>query len=157
MLHYISYYNDGVHIYDLKNPFQPKRLGYYDTYQGSNNKIFRGVWGVYPIGNGSKILVSDRTSGLYLMNFEPPPLMVSNPNYVFPNPAENYIYFYREHIGEADYQLEIHDAIGKKVKQFNCFNDYKKIDLSGFNTGIYIIKYMSNNDDIILTEKFFVK
>ena len=154
---YVSYYNDGVHVYDIKNPSQPKRLGYYDTYPGSNDKIYRGVWGVYPIGNGNEILVSDRTYGLYLMSFDPPPIINSNPYLIFPNPAEGYIYFYRDHVGEADYQLEIYDAIGKRVRQFACYNDYKKIDLSSFNTGIYIIKYMPNNDDVVLTAKFFVK
>ena len=75
------------------------------------------------------------------MSFDPPPLINSNPYYIFPNPAEGYIYFYRDHVGEAHYQLEIYDAIGKRVRQFNCYNDYKKIDLSKI-TKTYLMYFL---------------
>jgi len=154
---FISYYNDGIHIYDIKTPDNPKRLGYYDTYDGSNDLLYRGVWGVYPIGRGEKILVSDRKYGLYLMSFITPPITNNDVASIFPNPSPGYIYFFKEHFGEADYQLEIYDPIGRLINVFFGNNDYLFIDLNGCNTGIYFLRYISNLGNDIFTKAFFIE
>ena len=63
---YVSYYNDGLQIFNVRNIENPKRVGYYDTYQGSNLGLYRGLWGVYPNLPSGRILGSDRKNGLYL-------------------------------------------------------------------------------------------
>ena len=39
---YVSYYNDGLQIFDISTPLNPKKLGYYDSYSGSNDLVYRG-------------------------------------------------------------------------------------------------------------------
>ena len=154
---YVSYYNDGLQIFDISNPSNPKRLGYYDSYAGSNDLQYRGAWGVYPFGNGEKVLLSDRKRGLLLLGFNPPPILSENSFSIFPNPASDYIYFYRNHIGEANYELSIFNSIGQLVDAFNLNNDYHLIDLRGYNTGMYYYQYISGFDDQMLSGKFFVE
>jgi len=64
---YVSYYNDGLQIFDISNPADVVRVGYYDTYDKPQNGGFRGAWGVYPFKNG-KVVISDRQTGLYVLD-----------------------------------------------------------------------------------------
>jgi choice-of-anchor B domain-containing protein len=154
---YVSYYNDGLQIFDISNPSNPKKIGYYDSYSGSNNLVYRGAWGVYPFGNGDKTLVSDRKRGLLLLGFNPPPIISENPFFIFPNPATDFIYFYKNHIGEADYELSIYNSLGQLVESFISNNDYYLIDLKQYNTGVYLYQYISSYDNQKLSGKFFVE
>jgi len=63
---YISYYTEGLQIIDISDPTQPFQVGYYDTWSGSSGG-FNGAWGVYPYLPSGNILVSDITSGLYVL------------------------------------------------------------------------------------------
>ena len=68
---YISYYEDGLKVYDLINPAQPALIGYYDTYpdNGSNYTGYEGNWGTYPFFNSRCIVASDITHGLNLIKY----------------------------------------------------------------------------------------
>ena len=154
---YISYYHDGLQIFDISNSHQPQKLAFYDTYLPNPNVAWAGCWGVYPFENNDLILVSDRTYGLFLLSFETPPEILDNPFFIFPNPAANYIYFYKEHDGSADYQLNIYNSLGGLVDQLRGDSDYYKINLSKYRTGIYILEYISNFDLAPIRTKFFVK
>ena len=68
---FISYYHDGLQIFDLSNPEKPKKCAYYDTYpSNSNYSGFQGNWGVYPFLRSGSILVSDISSGLYVFKLD---------------------------------------------------------------------------------------
>lgn len=66
---YVSYYYDGIQVYDISNPVEPCRVTYYDTYEAANNSFFQGAWGVYPFLPSGNILVSDMNNGLYVVGF----------------------------------------------------------------------------------------
>jgi choice-of-anchor B domain-containing protein len=63
---YVSYYYEGLVVYDISDPFQPVQVAYYDTYPGPNRNSYEGAWGVYPFLPSGKILVSDMQTGLYV-------------------------------------------------------------------------------------------
>ncbi|MBT8189559.1 MAG: choice-of-anchor B family protein, partial [Bacteroidia bacterium] len=68
---YISYYEDGLKVYDLTNPAQPSLVGYYDTYpdNGSNYTGYEGNWGTYPFFDSGCIMMSDITYGLNIVKY----------------------------------------------------------------------------------------
>ena len=66
---YVSHYADGLRIYDISDPYDIVEAGYYDTYP-SPSSGFDGAWGAYPFYASGKILISDRTTGLYVVYFE---------------------------------------------------------------------------------------
>ncbi|MCB0558467.1 MAG: choice-of-anchor B family protein [Lewinellaceae bacterium] len=77
---YVSYYYDGLQVYDVSNPLFPRRVAYYDTYDGPDIEFFAGAWGVFVLPSG-RVLISDMNSGLYF--FEPidlPPYTSVTPN-----------------------------------------------------------------------------
>lgn len=64
---YISYYHDGVMVYDVSNPELPERIAYYDTYidnNGNGYSGYEGAWGTYPFLPSGCILAADITHGL---------------------------------------------------------------------------------------------
>ncbi len=66
---FVSYYEDGVQVWDISNPATPSIAAYYDmiptntSYHGTD----RGAWGVYPFLPSGHILVSDDFTGLYVL------------------------------------------------------------------------------------------
>ena len=64
---FISYYHDGLQIWNISNPASPVKYGHYDTYSNTDYSGTFGAWGIYtglPSGN---ILVSDTRNGLFVL------------------------------------------------------------------------------------------
>lgn len=62
----ISYYHDGVQIWDISNPAAPVHVAGYDTYPNNTNyNGWFGAWGVYPFFPSGTIIVSDVLNGLF--------------------------------------------------------------------------------------------
>ncbi|HFA47936.1 MAG TPA: choice-of-anchor B family protein, partial [Bacteroidetes bacterium] len=64
---YLSYYYDGMQVYDVSNPLNPVRVAKYDTYPGTNVPWYAGNWGIYPFLPSGNILLSDMQSGLFVI------------------------------------------------------------------------------------------
>ena len=68
---FISYYHDGIQVYDISDVIAPKKVAYYDTdtffttYSG-----YEGAWGVYPFLPSHNILGSDQINGLFILEFD---------------------------------------------------------------------------------------
>ena len=69
---YVSYYHDGLQVFDISDPENPVKVAYYDTYMPENTGGYAGAWGVYVFLPSGNILISDVQSGLFVleMNFE---------------------------------------------------------------------------------------
>lgn len=62
----LSYYGDGVQVWDVRTPTNPRRLAYYDTTPIGTN-YGDGTWGAYPYLPSGNILASDEITGLYVV------------------------------------------------------------------------------------------
>jgi len=65
---YVSHYGDGLRIYDLNDPSNVFEAGFYDTWAPPSG-TFDGAWGAYPYFASGKVLISDQTTGLYVVFF----------------------------------------------------------------------------------------
>ena len=63
----ISHYSDGMVIVDASDPENLIEVGNYDTYTGSGTGG-NGAWGAYPFLPSGNILISDRWTGLYVVD-----------------------------------------------------------------------------------------
>ncbi len=64
----VSYYEDGIVIFDLSNPLQPDTIAYYDTHpHNTTYNGYEGCWGVYPYLPSGNILASDISKGLFIL------------------------------------------------------------------------------------------
>ena len=66
---YLSYYHDGLQIFDISDPSNPLKVGFYDTYLPNHHNGYAGAWGIYPMLPSGNILISDIQSGLYVLDF----------------------------------------------------------------------------------------
>ncbi len=67
---YVSAYHDGIQIWNYANPASPAILGFYDTYPNDTGNYptgYNGAWGVYPYLPSGKLLASDMTYGLWVL------------------------------------------------------------------------------------------
>jgi choice-of-anchor B domain-containing protein len=68
---FLSYYHDGMQVFDLSDPLNVERAAYYDTYpQAENYNGFNGCWGVYPFLPSGNIIASDITNGLFVLKLD---------------------------------------------------------------------------------------
>lgn len=68
---FISYYHDGVQVFDMSDPYDVQQVAWYDTYpDNSNYNAFRGCWGVYAFLSSGTILGSDMSNGLFVLSLD---------------------------------------------------------------------------------------
>ncbi len=150
---YISYYNDGLQIYDIRDVKNPKQIGYYDTFLEENVKIFQGAWGIYAMLPSGRLIVTDRSTGLYLFQYTPPPAL-SGEHGVYPNPAEESAWFHRDHTVNSEYKVQIIGYDGKLIDELTGYTDDLLIDLSEYAAGTYMYRYINEIQGIVETGKF---
>ena len=63
---YVSYYQDGVYIYDISDPGNTTVAGYYLTQAGPGSGV--SAWGVYPLLPSGILLISDIASGFWVLD-----------------------------------------------------------------------------------------
>ncbi len=75
---FVSYYTEGVRVFDIRDPLQPVEIAFYDTYLPAplpvepgpdpvcSSGSIAGCYGVYP-WRPDMVLVSDLDSGLYVL------------------------------------------------------------------------------------------
>lgn len=65
----ISYYHEGIQIYDLSDPENVTNVAYYDTEPDNvDYNGFTGAWGAYPYLPSGRILGSDTHHGLFVLS-----------------------------------------------------------------------------------------
>ena len=147
---YVSYYNDGLYIYDIKDPSQPVISGYYDTYPGTTHVSYKGAWGVYCFLPSGNILVSDMSTGLYIFDVSlalgeeeaetPAPRLQ-----LYPNPSNGKLQIYRTGPVHTDLTWTLSDLSGRKVSA-GKLEPYAnpEIDLGRVEDGVYLFNLWEN-------------
>ena len=63
---YVSYYYDGLQVYNISDPLNVQRVLYYDTCTLPDGASYAGAWGVNPWLPSGNILISDMQNGLFI-------------------------------------------------------------------------------------------
>lgn len=95
----IAYYTDGVQMFDISNPSNVTRTGFFDTdtiCDAICSSPYHGCWGAYPFLPSGNILASDMQSGLFVLDISQalavePTLAVKDHITLFPNPSKKNI------------------------------------------------------------------
>jgi choice-of-anchor B domain-containing protein len=146
---YLSYYYDGLQVFDISNPQSPQRIAMYDTYGGPDDDFYAGAWGVYPNLPSGHILISDIQSGLWV--FAPlsgtssatgQPLS-SAPD-VYPNPARDEVFVSLPAGSDAatPFRTSLYNAAGQVCLEdlANVGEQLLRLPVKGLAPGIYFLK-----------------
>ena len=154
----VAYYQDGLQIFDIRDPKFPVRTGYFDTdtIDGPANNYnpsgtaYHGNWGAYIDLRSGYILASDMQNGLFILNADQALGISNSVNdivsdvHVYPNPSNDVVSI-QFHLQKSEtLSFEILDMTGRKL--FSKTENEpagivsEKLDLHAFDNGMYLIK-----------------
>jgi hypothetical protein len=133
---YVSYYFDGVRVFDISDPCNMQQVAWYDTYPGDAiDGEYAGCWGTYPLLPSGKILASDMQTGLYVFGTHNLTIGIEDQHPIeftmHPNPASEFVQF-----NETFSAIRIMDINGKLVHSAQYA---QTISVEGLSNGIYMI------------------
>ncbi len=68
---FVSYYHDGMQVFDISDPDNISKVAYLDTHPSNTNYDgIQGNWGLYPFLPSGNILASDINNGLFVMSMD---------------------------------------------------------------------------------------
>ena len=152
---YISYYHDGMRIFDISDPSNPQQIWEYDTYTPNNHSSYKGAWGIYPYLPSGNIIVSDMQTGLYIIELSnniiqptqsynscnPTNIIEINKKVdIYPNPTSDNFTIR----SEAEY-ITIYNNLGIQVKEEKLNTKQKTIFIEELASGLYFYTLHKNN------------
>ena len=167
---YVSHYVDGLQIFDISERENPVKAGYYDTYPHEIDSVdyslqdfFNGAWGVYALLPSGRILISDMTYGLFLLDFTDSiagiedHLIQHNSISVFPNPASEYIDLQLKGNDDSnDKYLYIFNMNGRLIHEQALDNQQTRIDVQSYHSGTYLYSVFDRKSHQSKSGKFIV-
>ena len=155
---FVSYYHDGVQVFDISNTSAPFNAGFYDTFPEDTTYAGYGpgCWGVYPFLSSRHIIASDITHGLFILDGTQvlgvkEELIHSSDVLIFPNPNTGMLIVTSNSLANEKMQIEIYDNEGKKILYVTNYIAGSSVDLSRFSAGIYLLKIADSTS--LLTKK----
>ena len=152
---YISYYHDGLRVFDISDPYNPSQIIYYDTYSPSSHNSYKGAWGVYPYLSSGNIIVSDMQTGLYILDSDLSSSLnhdnIVSKNKIYPNPIKDY--FSVNCLKKK--RLIITDISGKKILE-RKIDSNDKIYTNKMSPGLYIYEISDRDNHNIESGKIIV-
>lgn len=145
---YVSYYLDGVVVFDMKDPLHPEVRAFYDTYPQtpSHPDNLDGCWGVFPYFKSGKIAASDMQNGIFVFELDTPPntgLASVNQfehTHIYPNPFQSSISIQHLPKGTKSIQLmTINGAIVAELKVSSSVDSIELSDVDHLPEGMYIL------------------
>jgi choice-of-anchor B domain-containing protein len=154
---YTSAYEDGVVIWNMKNPLNPQKEAWYDTYPKNTEGIyngFTGCWGVYPYFKSGNIAASDMRNGLFMLKYD---ATLSTHNIskrgipmikAFPNPFTDNINVQLHTESNQQAFVQVFSSQGKLLLEKNIHlqigeNNILLNETSNWVNGVYILRIYS--------------
>ena len=161
---HISYYKDGYVVLDISDPTAPTLAGQYDTFPGTGG-TYDGAWGCYPYMPSGNVIISDISTGLYILDFlgntttsthdmkNQPVKFELKQNYPNPfNPSTKIKYAISE---RSFVTLKIYDVLGNEV--VSLVNEEKPeanyevtFNADDLPSGIYLARLTAGNNTSII-------
>ena len=132
---FISYYHDGLRVFDISDPYNPIQIWEYDTYSSTNYAGYKGAWGVYPNLPSGNIIVSDMQTGLYIFECGTPTIIIENKltHNLFPNPAATQF-----KIQNSNAEIfTLYNSLGAKVLEQKIHKNQNTIYREKLRNGLY--------------------
>jgi len=151
---YVSYYHDGVYVFDLSNPSEPSIAGYYHTpavWPPENYEGFKGCWGVNPWLPSGNVVATDMTEGIFVLKPDPSITNISRinrfePIQVFPNPFSTYFTIHKENFQGKSLQIKIYNVRGELLLQKISLEPTFETETQDWPVGLYVIQIQSEED-----------
>ncbi|MCI5056329.1 MAG: choice-of-anchor B family protein [Flavobacteriales bacterium] len=146
---YCSYYNDGFQLFNISDPSNVTKVGWYDTFPSSQKDDFRGAWGVYAFLPSGNVLISDRNTGLYVLKVDEA-LNVANLDEsnlkIFPNPCYGIFNVSGMEVGS---RLDVFDTQGKMIRSVIISKENQTQLFTNIGTGMFFVNIITEKKKIV--------
>ncbi|HRI02008.1 MAG TPA: choice-of-anchor B family protein [Saprospiraceae bacterium] len=156
---YVAYYYNGLQVYNLKDPKNPKQEYFYPTSKIANRESYEGAWGTYSYLPSGNIVVADMQDGMFLIEgIEKPCNTVKNCNTINASTEavpQNVPLFWKT---SADglvinpvieiVSISMNNLDGKAIRSFDFSNqqsDAIELSLSDLELGFYAMHVVYKN------------
>lgn len=150
----IAYYQDGIQIFDISDPSNPTKTGYFDTRpeNGDNNNYpqptYQGCWGAYPYLPSGNLLALDMQNGLFILDataayVNSAGISDNDPSkniFVYPNPVKEQLEITLQVKNSNSYTFKILDITGKIQKE-----EKRKLPAGVSNVSIHLKTIVPGN------------
>ncbi|MGI8893946.1 MAG: choice-of-anchor B family protein [Bacteroidia bacterium] len=152
---YVSYYYDGLYIFNLSDPSNPFVAGFYDTSLEPNGNSYKGAWGVYPHLPSGNVLLSDMQNGLYVFDVSGALVTSVNENIfqsnsisVYPNPASDILNIIFAGLNNEKIEIALINNLGQNIlnNKLILSGDFTTLDVKDILPGIYTLKINSETN-----------
>lgn len=160
----VGCYEDGLYVYDISDPGNPSRAGFYDTYHqggfeggGYGTSNYRGTWGAYPYLPSGIIIANDMQNGIFLLDATAAyTTTVKDYNGITAHntTSENLRAYYDQlqrsmHLlnqGETTASVTISDLCGKQILSAELLPQSSQIVNLAAPAGIYLVQFRSGHE-----------
>lgn len=156
---YVSSYEDGVYVYDLRNVAQfvsnqqPPVAAYFDTYTHNAPGVyngFHGCWGVWPFLKSGLVIASDISEGLFVL--KPAPTLNTTTTgkrdwhiRTWPNPVSDMLHLSVFPYQRGNLTIRITDELGREVYDSIINHPTADLNLTHLSSGMYNLTIQQGN------------
>ena len=153
---YVSYYYNGLQVYDISERTNPKRIMHYPTSSLPNGDSYEGAWGVYPFLPSGNILVSDMQEGLFVVedvsNLVSVKSQASEVFGIYPNPVTDQLHVQLNKAMDCNYAIR---NVAGRIVASGIINELNtSLSIGSIPVGSYIIEI--SNEKESYSQKFVV-
>jgi hypothetical protein len=148
---FLGAYQDGLIVYDITKPTEPKLVAWYDTYPNATYSGYTGVWSVYPWLPSGNVIVGDMETGLYMVKLDAsitnttsvdtaPSLTIS------PNPVHDLLQVNLPESFDDLTEVLIFNSLGQVIQQGQLQN--KTLKVSAHPAGLYYFQLRNEKGQV---------
>ncbi|PCI94591.1 MAG: hypothetical protein COB15_13805 [Flavobacteriales bacterium] len=156
---YVSFYEDGLYVFNTSDPNNIFVEGYYDTSLMPYH-LAGGNWGVYPFLPSGKILASDEQEGLlvfetfFSIGVEKYDQEKNIELIVYPNPSTGFVNIDLNKV-ESPESYTVVDVKGSVLETGMLTREQLRIDMNKFDQGVYLI-YINQTNGNRISKKIII-
>ncbi|MBK8556856.1 MAG: choice-of-anchor B family protein [Lewinellaceae bacterium] len=159
---FVSYYYDGLQVYDISDPAHAVHILSYDTSTEPDGNNYKGAWGVYPYLPSGNILISDMQNGLFVFQSVQDAcwgasgtqtVAASGTLRLYPQPSNGNLTLEipAQIMGEKAL-LSLYDLSGKLLleRSFQTLNNTLEVSLpAGVSSGNYVLRLKTSEQTFV--------
>ncbi|MCK6692646.1 MAG: choice-of-anchor B family protein [Thermoanaerobaculia bacterium] len=151
-----SQYEDGLLVYDISDPADPKLIAHYDTHpENTVYNRYYGCWGNYPWLPSGIIIAGDMQNGLQVLGWEKPQGGISESAGIFPNPAHDHLTIRRLNyspVFATDCRFRLFTLMGQRIREtvIPAETIEKELPLGWLSPGVYVAELRFGNGSRVI-------